>query len=60
MTRIGLRYFGASTMPGGDAMVKESTRSRWAARLATEDWLAVAVGLILVALVLAGAVTNVP
>lgn len=41
-------------------MAEERAGSRWAARMLTEDWLAVAVGLILVALVLAGALKNIP
>jgi hypothetical protein len=44
----------------GEAMAQEKTHSNWFARLATEDWLSVAVGLILVALVLAGAIKNIP
>ncbi len=35
-------------------------RSRWFGRMLTEDWLAVVVGLVQVALVLAGALKNIP
>jgi hypothetical protein len=41
-------------------MAQEQRVSGWSARLLTEDWLAVAVGLILVTLVLAGALKNIP
>ncbi len=41
-------------------MTQEQIRSRWFGRLLTEDWLAVAVGLVLVALVLTGAAKNTP
>ena len=41
-------------------MTQERVSSRWFERLLTEDWLAVAVGLVLVALVLGGALKNIP
>lgn len=41
-------------------MTQEKAHATWFARLFTEDWLAVAVGLILVALVLGGALKNIP
>jgi hypothetical protein len=41
-------------------MAGQRTGTGWSLRLLTEDWLAVAVGLILVALVLAGVLKNIP
>lgn len=41
-------------------MALQTAVSRQIARLATEDWLAVVVGLILVALVLTGVLKNIP
>ena len=41
-------------------MAQEQGAARQGSRIFTEDWLAVVVGLTLVALVLAGILTNIP
>jgi hypothetical protein len=41
-------------------MASQRAASRRLARLVTEDWLAVVVGLVLVALVLTGIIKNIP